>query len=115
MVKMKQAQYNSGTSSLEYKPNLLKTSIEIEIATRTLDSFKLPRVDFMKIDVEGHEVPLLEGAIDTIAEYSPIIFIEIHDNNRKKSVNAYDWLIERGYKEVIAMSSSNYLFTKYET
>ena len=89
----------------------MRTSIEIEIATRTLDSFNLPKLDFMKIDVEGHEVPLLEGAIDTIDVYAPIIFIEIHDKNRKKDINAYDWLIERGYKEVIAMSSSNYLFT----
>jgi len=111
IVKMKQAKYNSGTSSLEYKPNLLRTSIEIEIATRTLDSFNLPRLDFMKIDVEGHELPLLEGATNTIDVYAPIIFIEIHDKNRKKDINAYDWLIERGYKEVITMSSSNYLFT----
>jgi FkbM family methyltransferase len=109
-VKMKQAKYNSGTSSLEYKPNLLKTSTEIEIPTRTLDSFNLPKFGFMKIDVEGHELPLLEGAADTIDAYSPIIFIEIHKTSRKKNINAYDWLVSRGYKDVIEMSSSNYLF-----
>ena len=66
----------------------------------------------MKVDVEGHELSFLEGAIDTIDAYAPIIFIEIHDKNREKDINAYDWLIERDYKEVIAMSSSNYLFRR---
>ena len=72
----------------------------------------LKRLDFMKIDVEGHEVPMLEGAADTIAVYGPTIFIEIHDKERKKDTNAYDWLIDMGYEEVIAMSSSNYLFAR---
>ena len=112
VVKMKQTGHNSGMSSLEYNPSQLRTSKEIEISTMTLDSFYLARLDFMKIDVEGHEVPMLEGASNTIALYSPIIFIEIHDKERKKDINAYDWLIDKGYKEVIAMSSSNYLFAK---
>jgi FkbM family methyltransferase len=111
VVKMKQARH-SGTSSLEYNPSQLRTSTEIEISTQTLDSFNLSRVDFMKIDVEGHEMPMLEGAKDTIDVYAPIIFIEILKKELKKDINAYGWLLDRGYEEIAQMGSYNYLFAK---
>lgn len=34
--------------------------------------------DLLKIDVEGHELQVLRGAIDTIKEFNPIIFYEAH-------------------------------------
>jgi len=82
-TKMKQTKHNSGVSSLVYKPNLLKTSVEINVSTQTLDSFNLTNVDFIKIDVERHELEVLEGAENTINTYSPVIFIEIDDSERK--------------------------------
>lgn len=43
---------------------------------KTLDSFNLPGLDFMKIDVEGAEGLVIEGAAKTIEKYRPIIFFE---------------------------------------
>ena len=34
-------------------------------------------VDIIKIDVEGHEASVLSGAMDTIARFKPILFIEV--------------------------------------
>lgn len=42
----------------------------------TLDSFNFNDVTFIKIDVEGHELLVFEGARDTIARNRPIISIE---------------------------------------
>lgn len=112
MTKMKQTRHNSGMSSLEYIPSRLRTSLEIEVSTKTLDSFNISNVDFMKIDVEGHEVAVLNGAKNIIDKYEPVIFIEIHDKERKNPINAHRWLLNKGYKEILAMSSSNYLFKK---
>ena len=58
----------------------------VEVETRTLDSFKLKNVGFIKIDVEGHEKEVLEGAINTLKEnnYPPFIFeswIPSNDSN----------------------------------
>lgn len=47
------------------------------IEQRTLDSFALPRVDFIKIDVEGMEIEVLEGATATIREHKPLLLVEI--------------------------------------
>lgn len=43
---------------------------------RTLDSFELPRVDFVKIDCEGFEYFILLGAQETIRKWKPTIIVE---------------------------------------
>ena len=47
----------------------------------TLDSLNLPRCDFLKIDVEGMEKPVIEGAAATIARCQPVMYVE---NDRKE-------------------------------
>src|SRR5260221_6638127 len=42
----------------------------------TVDSLNLNRLDLMKIDVEGLELEVLKGAVDTIQRYKPIIVAE---------------------------------------
>lgn len=42
-----------------------------------LDSFNLSGIDLMKIDVEGNELSVLRGALDSIQDSKPTIFIEL--------------------------------------
>ena len=42
----------------------------------SIDAMDLPRLDFFKLDVEGYEVPALEGAVKTIQRYRPWIWVE---------------------------------------
>jgi FkbM family methyltransferase len=37
------------------------------------------RVDFVKIDVEGHEIEVLKGMLNTIEEFRPVIVCEVHN------------------------------------
>ena len=48
-----------------------------EVSVRRLDSLGLGRVDFAKIDVEGHEPAVVRGALETIAAHRPTLLIEI--------------------------------------
>jgi len=50
----------------------------LPVPVETLDSFRLPRLDFLKADVEGHEVALLHGAEQTIARCRPAICVEVN-------------------------------------
>lgn len=43
---------------------------------RTLDSFAFPTVDLLKIDCEGFEVFVLEGARETILRCRPVVIVE---------------------------------------
>ena len=101
---------NTGRSTLEYKSNLVKgDNVIIQIQTKTLDSFKLPKVDFMKIDVEKHEVKLLNGAIETLMRCKPIIFIEDHNHFYGKVPNGVELLYSLGYEAIGYLGSYNYL------
>lgn len=55
--------------------------IKKEAYTISLDSLGLKGVDFIKIDVEGHECKVLEGAADTLRRCRPRILVEVKDKN----------------------------------
>lgn len=46
----------------------------------TLDSLVFPRLDFLKLDCEGSELQVLEGAATTIAQHRPWIYVEFAEN-----------------------------------
>ena len=48
----------------------------------TLDSLDFADVDFIKIDVQGKESEVLEGAINTIRKYKPLLMIEVTDKEQ---------------------------------
>lgn len=41
-----------------------------------VDELNIKRIDAIKIDVDGHEVEILNGAANTLEKFSPILFIE---------------------------------------
>lgn len=47
------------------------------VTQTTIDSLKLPRCDLIYLDVERYEIPALEGAMETIAKYRPVIALEV--------------------------------------
>jgi FkbM family methyltransferase len=61
----------------------------------------LQRVDVIKIDVEGHELFVLKGALDTIRRFRPILLIELFNRSLDlqgcKSEEVLDLLKEAGY------------------
>jgi FkbM family methyltransferase len=57
-----------------------------DIECRTLDSFGLTDVDYIKIDVDGFEVPLLNGARETLSKNDPVVNIEMKERKRPKIV-----------------------------
>lgn len=56
----------------------------------------LPRPDFCKIDVEGHEERVLHGAARTVELYRPNFLIEFH--SARLRADCANWLDERGYR-----------------
>ena len=56
--------------------DLVGTSTIDWVQTVAVDDFQLYNCDFIKIDVEGHEVPVLKGMRHTIDKYKPAIYLE---------------------------------------
>ena len=56
-----------------------------EVEMITLDSLKLPACHLIKIDVEGMEIDVLHGAIETIKAHRPLIYMECQNDERGRS------------------------------
>jgi len=48
----------------------------VDVQTISLDSFNFPRLDLIKMDVEGMELDALAGGVNAIGKHHPILFIE---------------------------------------
>jgi hypothetical protein len=77
-----------------------------DIQIRTLDSYELTEIDFIKIDVDGYEDLLIKGAQETISQNLPVINIEMKRAKRPGIVRvAEDTLKKLGYKLKIRTKS----------
>ena len=64
----------TGTSSLEQP-----TGRAVTVERITLDELALTDVRFLKIDVEGHEMPALRGAEKTLRRDRPLLIVELEE------------------------------------
>ena len=74
-----------------------------DVPVVTLDSFDSPACDFLKIDVEGFELRVLEGARELIKRCCPVISMECTDFKFRDRYgipegHAERWLLKRGYR-----------------
>lgn len=80
----------------------------------TLDSFNFSDVDFIKIDVEGHELEVLEGCIETIIKCKPLIIFEMFyyrsKINDKKRKYIFDLLKNWMEYEFIDLRKNDFVF-----
>lgn len=80
--------------------------IAVAVDVTTLDELsareRLTRLDFVKIDVEGAELRVLEGGSDTIEAFRPAMLVEIEARHttryRYTPGDIVDWLTRRGYR-----------------
>lgn len=64
---------NSGASMLEFNDNG-------EFETKTLDSYNVTDVDLIKIDCQGTDLQVIEGAKQTIEATHPLLLLETVNN-----------------------------------
>ena len=89
---------HQGEASLR-KLDVAAETVQVPLAT--LDSFELADVGFLKIDVEGHEEPLLHGAEETLRRNSATVYIEIEERHNPGGIaRIMTWLAELGYTDV---------------
>jgi len=74
------------------------------ISLNTLDSYNFSCVDIIKIDAEGYEIPVLQGATNTIIKNKPWIQIEGNKSGERYGRTKLDiknFLLNLGMKRVV--------------
>lgn len=70
----------------------------VVVDTITLDEYTarkgIKRVDFIKIDVEGVERRVIEGAAETIGKYRPLLLVEVVEQNLARFNTKPEELVE---------------------
>lgn len=81
-------------------------TVNTVLETRTLDSYNFDDIGFMKIDVEGHELFVLEGALETLARNGRPTFLFESWNPQRGNVEMelrnelFSFIQQIGYKIV---------------
>jgi FkbM family methyltransferase len=57
---------------------------------------QLPRLDFIKCDVEGLEVPVFSSMLEVLRAHHPILLCELADKNER--IKLYEMIVELGYQ-----------------
>jgi len=73
----------SNWSKVKDKNDLVRTEDKIiKVPVKTLDSFvkdnEIEKIDLLRMDVEGYENNIIDGATKTLIKFKPKIMIEIH-------------------------------------
>lgn len=106
--------YYTGHSSVEKAESFKQTSHKIPCPIVPLDLFKYEEVDFIKIDVEGFELEVLRGSVETIRNNSPLILVELlkSQSNAIYNVMMVQKFMSNLDYELVHTHEDDYLFAK---
>lgn len=113
---------SSGLATLGKNPIRFQDYVEEVVKTITLDSFvkqnNIKHIDIIKIDTEGFEYQVLQGAKATLQNYKPDIVVEIVPENMKQCgitvENLQNLILDLNYKIVAKIGHEDYLLVHSE-
>jgi FkbM family methyltransferase len=89
-----------GLASLE--PSIGASSkkvVSVNVPTARLDAIVHQNVAFVKIDVEGHELSVLNGAVGLLEQSRPVFLVEAEDRHRIEATRSiFEFFEKRAYK-----------------
>ena len=97
--------------------DISNNKVQRDVELKTLDSFNLTNISFIKVDIERHEVYFLEGAKNTLINNNATVILEIPRRDEKEIkfhnkcvelMNSYGYIY---YKNIF---DKDYVFRKEE-
>jgi FkbM family methyltransferase len=100
----------SARSSLtkEFNPAAQQEEVVVQLATADEECLQRP-VDFALLDVEGHEIEVIEGMTEILSTDHPHLIVECQYGEDARLARLRSTLTERGYQSCFHISSSGAL------
>jgi FkbM family methyltransferase len=107
-IKFSNSVHDTANTYLSQSPTFSDTFLEVHAVSldELIESKEITPPDFIKIDVEGAELDVLQGAQKLFSMHSPVVYLETHNvHNPGVDQQCLDWLAEKGYQieETIAI------------
>ena len=89
-----------GLASLEPAVGTLNRDVvSVNVPTARLDAIVHQDVAFVKIDVEGHELSVLNGAVELLEHSQPVFLVEAEDRHRVEATRSiFEFFANRSYR-----------------
>jgi FkbM family methyltransferase len=116
-VEIPQFDYNQPMNfgSVEFTPDQIEPLHQIRghdpaksefVPLKTIDSFNFPKLNIMKVDTEGMELEVLQGAVQTIRRCRPLLYVEFLKGNREalgKAILALDYAVHQNGNNLLCI------------
>lgn len=94
-------------------------TLSLRQADRYLEALNLPRVDLIKIDVEGFEMHVLAGLKQSLRRYRPVLMLELSDTARQAIGSFDDFLAmlppDYAVEQIVRPHAFGYFFSTLST
>jgi FkbM family methyltransferase len=88
-----------GLASLEARTDSPVRLVSAHVPIARLDAVIDQDVAFVKIDVEGHELNVLNGAVDLLERCQPVFLVEAEDRHRAEATRlVFDFFRSKSYR-----------------
>ncbi|HYD87393.1 MAG TPA: FkbM family methyltransferase [Vitreimonas sp.] len=74
--------HNLGAATLRAVPGVAAFFVNVARGDDLFARERLPRIDILKIDVEGHEAAVLDGLAEQVRRDRPVILVELTEEDR---------------------------------
>ncbi|MDX5421379.1 MAG: FkbM family methyltransferase [Hymenobacteraceae bacterium] len=110
----------SGSAKLEQRGEDLTAEQQlhkVEVELTTLDAFmrdkKIDNISFIKCDVEGHELSVFKGGVETLKKHMPTLLFECHHDLAVKG-ELFSFLTDLGYKGFFIIKGKKFDFKEFD-
>lgn len=87
----------------------------IEVPVKRLDDLNLDNVGCIKVDVEGHELAVLQGAVETVRRHRPALLIEAEERHHPGAVAEITALLaDLGYQGYFVVGTTRYPIAEFD-
>jgi len=88
-----------GLASLEPRTDSPTKLVSTHVPTARLDAIVNQDVAFVKIDVEGHELNVLNGAVELLERSQPVFLVEAEDRHRAEATRlVFEFFRNKSYR-----------------